>query len=258
MPPGRSHKPLFEHLAKGLDESVPRRVATGDEISSSSPAHPRAGRVSMTWVALYGMVAGALLLAVGCWSVGYKVGYQAGEDAWLAEEQDANRVFPVDPLGNGGRLDVGGRPDDGASDGAASVPDDEDGSITPAVPIAGQGSGILSPRGEIDRDPRQDGFNYLELATLSRAQTESALVFLNSEGVSAIAVPVVESGRGSANNPARYRLVSIEVAIPGEQFRAMRTQRLDHERLIQRLGKEWQRERDGASDFAQPLWKRYP
>lgn len=250
---GRSQKPLFEHLAKGLDESVPRQVATGEEIAGRGQTNPHAGRVSMTWVSLYGLIVGALVLAVGCWSVGYKIGYQAGEDAWLADAREPGRAYSVDPLGS--RVD-GGPVDEvpmlGSTAGRVETPNI--GAAVDGVSV----SGILSVRGPIDGDPRQAGMNYLELATLSRAQAESALSFLGVEGVEAIAVPVVESGRSRANNPVRYRLVSIEVAIPGEQFRVMRTQRLDHERQIQRLGKAWQRDKDGASDFAQPLWKRYP
>lgn len=210
--------------------------------------------MSLSYVALYGIVAGALLLAVACWSIGYRVGFGRGEDAWAAQEAGSGeRTYPRDPLNGGGaetpRGGAGADKPVGGSGGTDS----------------GGGAGVQAPRGQVvtarglaERDPRQEGFNYLELATLSRAQVEDAVVFLAGEGVEAIGVPEVDSRGGGANNPVRYRLVSIEVAIPSEQFRAMRTQRLDHEGLIQRLGRVWQKEHKGASDFGSPLWKRYP
>lgn len=211
------------------------------------------GRVSLSYVALYGIVAGALLLAVACWSIGYRVGFGRGEDAWVAQEAGGgDRTYPRDPLNGGGAEKPAGRsePEKPASgtDGAR----------------AGEGAGpasrvqVLTARGAVDRDPRQEGFNYLELATLNLAQAEDAVAFLAGEGVEAIGVPEVDSRGGGANNPVRYRLVSIEVAIPSEQFRVMRAQRLDHEGLIQRLGRVWQKDHKGASDFGSPLWKRYP
>lgn len=207
------------------------------------------GRVSLSYVGLYGLVAGAVLLAVLCWSVGYRVGYGSGEEAWLRESSGGREDYPVDPLAGAG-ADVEGRGEPervmGTDTGGAGEP------------AGGSAARVLTARGPVDRDPRREGYNYLELATLSGEQARAALAFLAGEGVEAIAVAQVDSAGGGANNPVRYRVVSIEVAIPGEQFRAMRTERLDHEGLIERLGSVWRREQKGASDFASPLWKRYP
>ncbi len=214
------------------------------------PGAVRSG-VRLSLVALYGLIVGAIALAVVSWSVGYRLGHRDGEAAWLEANPGTVREFPVDPLVGGGAL---------ASDGADE--DTDDGVVGAEDGSDGQGgalsAGVLSARGVLDRDPRQEGYNYLELATLSEGQAVSAMGFLAGRGVHSIAVPLVENGAGGANNPVRYRLVSIEVAIPGEKFRAMRSARLDHERLIERLGSEWRREHNGASDFARPLWKRYP
>jgi hypothetical protein len=243
MRSGRSGKPLFEHLSKGEEEPADFLGAGGGEM----PDRVRGG-VRLSLVALYGLIAGSIVVAVACWSIGYRIGYGAGEASWLEENPGAVREFPVDPLGGGGAVDGAGA--DAGGDGGVEV--------AGALEGAEGRAGVLSVRGELDRDPRQDGYNYLELATLSLKQAESAMGFLADRGVHSIAVPVVENGGGGANNPVRYRLVSIEVAIPGEQFRAMRVARLDHERLIERLGSEWRREYNGVSDFARPLWKRYP
>ncbi len=242
MRSGRSGKPLFEHLSKGQEEAADFSGGVG----GVEVAGPVRRGVRLSLVALYGLIAGSIVVAVVCWSVGYRIGYGAGEAAWLEANPGTVREFPVDPLGGGGALDSGGAYE-GGDDSVAGAEAGSEGQ-----------SGVLSARGELDRDPRQDGYNYLELATLSRGQAESAMGFLADRGVHSIAVPVVEKGAVGANNPTRYRLVSIEVAIPGEKFRAMRAARLDHERLIERLGSEWRREHNGASDFARPLWKRYP
>lgn len=245
MSPGRSHKPLFEHLAKGRAESVdsggPSRLPRGDGPS------PRAGRVSLSYVGLYGIIAAGVLLAVACWSIGYRVGFGRGEDAWAAGGGGGERTYPVDPLNAGGG--------DGGTVGVPEKPEERTGGGARPAEAVGR---VLTARGPVDRDPRQEGYNYLELATLNRAQVEDAVAFLAGEGVAAIGVLEVDSGGGGANNPVRYRLVSIEVAIPGEQFRVMRAQRLEHEGLIERLGRVWQKEHKGASDFSSPLWKRYP
>jgi len=246
MRSGRSGKPLFEHLSKGQEEVVD---SSGAGCGGEMPG-PVQGGIRLSAVALYGLIAGAVLVSVACWSIGYRVGYGAGESAWLQENPETVRDFPVDPLGGGGVVDE----PDLSRDGTKGASESETG-----APGGAEGSGgVLSSRGVLDRDPRQAGYNYLELATLSEGQAVSAMGFLAGRGVHAIAVPVVEKGAVGANNPTRYRLVSIEVAIPGAQFRAMQTARLDHERLIERLGREWRRDYNGASDFARPLWKRYP
>jgi hypothetical protein len=105
-------------------------------------------------------------------------------------------------------------------------------------------------------DPRSPGVNYLELATLPADQALDALEFLGSKGVRAVGVPVDSGGR-NANNPDRYRLVSLGLAVPSGQFRTTQSERRDHERLVATIGAEWKRERRGGSDFSQTLWSRH-
>lgn len=296
--PGRSHKPLFEHLAKARDENLPpvesprapvlRPPASRPTAAPGTPAPTPAarppiesvpaterytpppppavapagqGRLTLSYAAIYGFVAAALALAVAAWSIGYRVGFGAGERSW-AEQTEPADLPPVGPLaipndsnqalnpnrpGNSTRPNNTDRTDPSRSENQAQPPRTDAGATT---------AGILSPSGTLYADPRVSGSNYLELATLSRDQADAAIQFLSSRGIPAIAVPV-DSRQGTANNPARYRLVSMKLGIPSEQYRDTGAQRRAHEEEVKRLGAEWQTN-GGASNFAKPLWTRFP
>lgn len=284
--PGRSHKPLFEHLAKARDENLPPvevpraspprpadarsepRPASERSTLSSAPAGSPAGpgRKTFSYAAIYGFIAAALALAVATWSIGYRVGFGAGERSWT-EQADPADLPPAGPLAipndsgqalNPNRSPSNARPanSDRTNPGRTSPPGSENSGQPPRTDAGATTAGILSPEGTLYADPRVSGSNYLELATLSRDQADAAIQFLTSRGVPAIAVPV-DSRAGGANNPARYRLVSMKLGIPSEQYRDTGAQRRAHEEEVKRLGAEWQTN-GGASNFAKPLWTRFP
>lgn len=281
--PGRSHKPLFEHLAKAREENLPPleapRAAPTPRTPEparptldlrpeprpvpppppASPAGP--GRLTLSYAAIYGFVAAALALIVATWSIGYRVGFGAGERSW-AQQDNPTGLPPAGPLAipndsgqalNPNRPAIPARPNNSER---PAQPRSENQAQPPRTDAAATTAGILSPSGTLYADPRVSGSNYLELATLSRDQADAAIQFLNSRGVPAIAVPV-DSRAGAANNPARYRLVSMKLGIPGEQYRDTGAQRRAHEDEVRRLGAEWQ-SNGGASNFAKPLWTRFP
>jgi hypothetical protein len=99
--------------------------------------------------------------------------------------------------------------------------------------------------------------NYLALATLPTEQASDAINFMRLNGVTVIGVPVLDSGSNRANNPSRYSLYSLGLAIPGNQWSAMSNQRLEHQQMIRTLGARWQQERRGGSDFSQTNWEKY-
>jgi hypothetical protein len=83
---------------------------------------------------------------------------------------------------------------------------------------------------------------------------------MNDNGMPIIGVPVVDSSVRAGNNPSRYTLYSIGLAVPGgSQFSAMESQRKEHKRVIASLGDRWQRERRGGSDFGESKtqWVKY-
>lgn len=249
--PGRSHKPLFEHLTKDREETLPQadtsRQSVVERETRPSATPPVQGRVNISYAAIYGFIAAAIALAVAAWTIGYRLGYTAGEEAaWKGE----NNPIMLPPAGDLGA----GSPDAASSDNSGTPSNDTQPPPRTTAPITT--SGILSIEGTLYMDPRIPGSNYLELATLTRDQTESAIQFLDTRGVSAIGVPV-DSGSGSANNPARYRLVSLKLGVPSEQFRDSVARRRAHEDEVSRLGAEWQND-GGASNFAKPQWTRFP
>lgn len=257
--PGRSHKPLFEHLAKDREESLPpvdlpRPSAPTREPREPRPAStpPSPGRLTLSYAAIYGFIAAALALAVATWTIGYRLGYGAGEKSAWQTDADPIDLPPPGDLGN----PEDNTPAPGSGSSTGSRPINNGAGQPPRTGAPATTAGILAAEGTLYADPRQPGSNYLELATLTRDQAESAIQFLASRGVPAIGVPV-DSGPGGANNPARYRLVSMKLGIPGEQFRDSAARRRAHEDEIRRLGVEWQTD-GGASNFAKPQWTRFP
>ncbi len=232
MPAGRPHKPLFEHLAK-------------DQPSSSTPTYDAAPlspsrRFLLSPAALYGFIAATIALLILCWAIAYRIGYNKGYDSWTTNH-DNSILLPPDPLR---------QPDPDRT----VLPARQD----PAGNQALSATAILGPTGTLPNDPRRSGFNYLELATLSQSQAQAAIAYLARNNVQAIAVPIVETSRQGANNPVRYRLVSMQLPVSSSEFRTKQSEREQHEAQVKRLGTQWKNSSGGASDFSQPLWKRHP
>ncbi|MGV6814215.1 MAG: hypothetical protein ACWA5W_04295 [Phycisphaerales bacterium] len=218
-----------------LDEETPRDTG----IRLSSPM-------------FYTLIVIAIAMIVGAWTLGYRSGNQAGKEEMSQLVGDQPVVTP--PVTQPETSEPGS--------GMITEPVDEN---EPAAqpqsphnttPQATQG-GIMSPSGFLSEDPREHGLNYLVLATLNTEQAADAISFLYSNGITVIGVPAVDSRGSRANNPTRYTLYSLGVAIPGNQWSAMSQARMQHQQRIADLGARWQRERRGASDFSQTNWEKY-
>lgn len=119
---------------------------------------------------------------------------------------------------------------------------------------------VMTAQGYQETDPRVPGSNYLQLATLSTEQAADAVIWMSEQGMPVIGVPVVDSSVRAGNNPSRYTLYSLGLAVPGGgQFRAMESQRNEHSRQIATLGAQWMKERRGGSDFSESKtqWVKY-
>ncbi len=209
----------------------------------------------------YTLIAVALVLIVAAWAGGYKIGFGDGKD-------EMSRFMGDQPI-------VSPRQANTAPDSRSSQPPRDDQARAQTSPqtstqtspptsapdntaaSARPGSAIMTPEGFLTRDPREAGMNYLMLATLPAEQAADAISFMKANGVTIIGVPKLDSGRASANNPSRYTLYSLGLAIPGNQWSSMSAQRRDHQQMIANLGARWQRERRGGSDFSQTLWEKY-
>jgi len=201
----------------------------------------------------YTLIAVAFAFIIGAWTVGYQRGSIAGKKAIEPYVRDQPVVRPIQ-----GESDSSPDSAQNTSPSTTTPPDDRSNTqpMTTPIPV---GSGILSPTGFLSSDPRLPGNNYLVLATLSTQQAADAISFMQSNSVEIIGVPVVDSGASSANNPSRYTLYSLGVAIPSNQWNAVSVERSQHQLLIAQLGARWQRERRGGSDFSQEKtnWEKY-
>jgi hypothetical protein len=108
-------------------------------------------------------------------------------------------------------------------------------------------------------DPRQAGLNYLQIAGASAkidlAEAERVVAFFDRSGLEVVCIPV-DRGRGGSNN-ARYFDVFVLQGVPSDQFKARQQERKDLERRVEQLGKVWQREHKGTTDFSGTLWAKY-
>jgi len=198
----------------------------------------------------YTMIVVAFVLIIGAWTIGYQRGNSAGKKAIEPYVRDQPVVRPQETTNADPLPIITPKPIVTESEPQAQP----EPSTTPANP---DGRSILTPSGFIAADPREPGLNYLVLATLNTEQAADAISFMYLNSVPVIGVPVLDSGNPSANNPSRYTLYSLGVAIPGNQWSAMSVERSQHQRLIEQLGARWQRERRGGSDFSKTNWEKY-
>jgi len=194
-------------------------------------------------------LAAALLLLV--WAMAYKAGYAKGKAEM--ESLIPNKPSMVLPPINQDQPTI-----DSPSTNTEPFPDDAV-SQPPRVPARAV-QAVMTAQGYNEVDPRVSGNNYLQLATFSPEQAADAILFMNDHSMPIIGVPVVDSSVRAGNNPSRYTLYSLGLAVPGgSDFSAMQAQRDEHKRAIAILGARWQRERRGGSDFGESKtqWVKY-
>ncbi|MCC5821958.1 MAG: hypothetical protein LAT64_01570 [Phycisphaerales bacterium] len=268
----RAGPPLFELLRKQSEDASrtpaqpePARrdpdpgvpwsgagVTRAERSAATLEDEPRqSGELRVPMTRVYMAVAVVLLLVVAAWATGYRLGYGAGKE-------EMGRVVGSEPVVPPTRT-AGDSPSDPARSQATASDRTTQGATTQPrtqPPRTPTGNWVLLPDGQRGVDPRTPGSNYLELATLPADQAQDALAFLASRGTRAIGVPV-DSARGDANNPARYTLFSMGLAVPSGQFSSTTDERREHQRRMAAIGADWRRERRGGSDFSQTLWRRY-
>jgi len=210
----------------------------------------------------YTMIAVALVLIVGAWAGGYRIGYTDGKDEMSQFVRTDQPVISPQgaPTGSSRPGTATNGPADRGSGPTTNQPTNQPTNRAvnqQSTTITRTPDAIMTPTGFRPDDPRTPGMNYLMLATLPTGHAADAISFMRANGVTIIGVPQLDSGGGSANNPSRYTLYSLGLAIPGNRWSAMSNQRAEHQQMIAELGKRWQREQQGGSDFSQPLWEKY-
>ena len=239
------------------------------------------GRAEAPVAYLYLGLAGVLFLLLVVWVTGYGLGRHDEKSAYSARLSSSGAEAPsvTDPLNE----PRSGSPLPSADAGRVTEPDPRPVTGTrpspttpeprPSGPSAGPGAGsgsgatpatvpmsptaVITAAGPVAGDPREDGLNYLVIAS-NVVQDEAVRLpaFLAEFGIPAASVPVLDRRGQAANDPPRYTVVVL-AGVPGNQFSARAEER---ERLVQRiaqLGRVWSRERGGTVDFRDPLWQRY-
>jgi len=256
MSPIGGGKPLFDLIPNGRrpdadapgspGEHPPRADESRESRSRSARSHADRSPVSESRAALSGVVR---IPGVWLYGIGYRLGVADEKQRWREQaSREAQNVFVDDPLAD--------RQADRKADRRA---DAGEGRAEPAPPAPEPAQAtILTATGPAGNDPRIEGNNYLELATLPRDQAEQAVRYLAGRGIEAIAVPRggVDRRRNRSNTTGPYRVVAIDLAVPSDRYSALRREREGLERRVKRAGKAWA-EAGGASDFSDPLWRRY-
>lgn len=261
MPGGRKSPALFELIrdAKGVPTPGAPRPPTPVAPAPSTPIdvpppEPRpapmpAARndtldrtLHVPMSAIYLSIAGVLLVVLIIWAIAYRSG--ASQEKAKSEQelravagtklQDPLKTAPTQ-IPNNPSL-VSPRP----------APTPTQPAKEPPVPAnTGSPFGI---------DPRQVGLNYyLVEGRLDRESAEKMHAFLIQRGVPAFAV--VDDRGGAVNNPPLY-LVGVNRGVTGEEFRNQSAARTELEAQIRRLGKVWQSEHRGTTDFSRTAWER--
>jgi len=219
---------------------------------------PRDSGIRLSSPMFYTLIVIAIALIVGAWTFGFKQGNKAGKDEMSQLVGDQPIVQPPvnRPVVNDS-INEPSREIQPETNFANTGTDEPQAKPQTNPQFQPNPTGIMSPSGFLAQDPRESGLNYLVLATLSTQQAAEAISFLYSNSVTVIGVPVVDSRGSSANNPSRYTLYSLGVAIPGNQWSAMSQARMQHQQRIASLGARWQQERRGTSDFSQTNWEKF-
>jgi hypothetical protein len=268
----RAGPPLFELLRQRSEEpaapvtqrrdpdpAVPwtgAGVTRAERSAAALDDEPRpAGELRVPMTRVYMAIAVAMLLLVGAWAAGYYFGVKDGKaqiDRVVGGDLDDQPVV----LPPSGSTDPDARPAPNQPVNQTSANNSGRDAGPAATPAPAGAPWVLALGGVRAADPRIQGSNYLALATLPPDQTLDAITFLDSKGLRTIGVPVDSGGR-SANNPTRYTLISLGLAVPSGQFSSTVDQRRAHETLVRTLGSEWRRLHQGGSDFSQTQWIRY-
>lgn len=192
-----------------------------------------------------------VILVVGfvIWGVAYNRGFNKGEQG-VTKDLNLTPGTVNDPL----KGTIPANPNLISDGGRSSGQPAPRGEVKNPVP-APQSGGARTPPAAITGDPRVLGLNYLILASrMDKESAERAAAFLTENGVPAFIVSVAKSG-SAANNPGPYTLYA-QQGITAEQYKARTPERTELEAKVARLGKVWQKEHRGQTDFSQTLWEK--
>ncbi len=188
------------------------------------------------------IVAGLIVLVIVTWWVAYKLGHGGGESQAVKDlglngtiKEPGREAIPVNPSLVNNELKA---PEPKAA------PAERKPNPTPVAPPSAPGT-----------DPRVSGLNYYLLASgLDKDGAQKIADFLTENGLQSAAA--VDRKPTGSNNPGSY-VVFVTRGIKPEEYKTRAAARTEVETQVSRLGKVWQKERKGKTDFSQAYWQRY-
>ncbi len=188
---------------------------------------------------------GYVFLAIGLGIVllfgGYFVGYQV-RDREIAGEQTRDARADLDGISDPTLSNVPSQP--GLLNGLDGNEEDEKPTRQARNPDEPRPNPFLIDDW-ID-DPRTSGMNYFIVATQPPGEADRAATFLAASGLEVVRLPV--------DNGGLAMVVVLEAFEPGETTSARKRQL---EARIKRLGREYQRDHDGGTDFESAYLRKY-
>lgn len=251
MPGARPGPALFELLRDktGTRPSAPVPPApTSPAAHNPAPPAPSmpppsapvfaAQRISVSTSTLWLALGGLILVLLIIWAIAYSLGHNRGESSALRDFKGSAPI--TEPLHN----DIPVNP-------KLVSPAPKTSPVSPAAPAV---TGSTGPTpGAPSGDPRIAGYNYLTIASrLDKETADRAVSFLSENGVPAFAV----AKPGSAANNALYTVYALK-GITREMLRARAPERTELEEKVARLGKTWQKEHKGQTDFSKTFWDKF-
>ncbi len=268
--PGRSSKPLFELMTGRRSAAAAARARAAEPRPSPSraPSGEEPATYAIRVTTLY--LGGAILLTLGVllYAGGYKLGFNAGKadfasslGAGAADTEDpirdpinTNQSVPSDPIASTRSPPSNTPRTDPAP--AQVLREPQATPLPTGANVLEIGSGpIITYAGMAQADPRLAGVNYVQMGDLPRDQAAAAIEYFAANAERIIAIPLER--RGAQSNNPWYRLFSLEVPVPSEQFAAMGRDRRDHIRRIAQIGQRWRRDERGGSDFSSAFYSKY-
>lgn len=192
------------------------------------------------------LIGGGVVVVVCAAIVGYQLGQKKERQGWANDNAaGVGPGAPVAPLKGSGVRDP---LNDG---GLAPAPNGPGGggAVRPLAPNPGQPAVETS---------LQDGWNYLVVATLRRADAEEAATYLKDNGVPVQLVPYKNAGvdrGGSDANNGRWQLWILR-GVPRGEYSKTQSERDALKSKIEMLGRTWKaKNRQAPTDFSGSFWQ---
>lgn len=251
----RRQPPLFEvlggterHATTSKPLPVQVRLPQTPKPAAAAPsaaAQPK-GKIVLNPAAVMLILAGVLLLGFTVWYMAFRMGEHSARGD-KAKELEA--TFPPAPVSPGPIAPGPGVPDGGNASAGSNGATLSGGDQPPA------------PAADDLTDPRVPGVNYLHIDTLVWRDAERAVAFLAKGGIPAKAVPKTKGKDKVDPKQARDKnlphvIFALEGVQPG-QYKTSEARRSELVEKVRRLGKRWQAEEKGPSDFGSPYWVKF-